>query len=184
MAPPATQIEVERLRPWAAVIAAMAREPDVRFPTAGAEHPFVLAGMLLRESGAGYGGGYLPAGSLIGWGDNHCAFSQWQFDKRDRDNLAWISTPEAQTREGQVRRVVYYLREGRMMLSWALGGELLERAAVAAYNADARKVLRGALRGNPDEPTTPSYRSPVGDYSRWVFDKAASLFQLAPDLFG
>lgn len=170
--------EIDWLAPWVPAISLASKEPDVRFPAAGAEHPFILAGMLLRESGAGHGAGYMPSGSLVGWGDAGHAFSQWQFDRRDRDNAEWIKTPEAATREGQVRRVVYYLREGRSMLAWALQGDVLERAAVAAYNADARKVLRGALRGNPDEATTD------GNYSRWVFDKAAALWAARPELFG
>ncbi len=175
---PSLPVQIERLRSWAQAIAAACREADPRFPTALPENPFILAGLLLRESDAGFGAGYEPAGDLAGWGDNHHAFSQWQFDVRDADNRGWIETPEARTREGQARRAVYYLREGRAMLAWALSGEMLERAAVAAYNADARKVLRGAQRQNPDEPTTGE------DYSRWVFEKAAAIFQQRPDLFG
>lgn len=175
---PTLSVEIDRLAPWVPAILLASKETDVRFPVAGAEHPFILAGMLLRESGAGYGADYVPVGSLEGWGDNHHAFSPWQFDIRDRDNLAWIATPEAKTREGQVRRAVYYLREGRAMLAWALSGDMLARATVAAYNGDARKVLRAALRGNPDLQTT------GGDYSKWVFDKAAALYQAKPDLFG
>lgn len=171
-------VEVNRLKPWAEAISTACGEHDPRFPDLGQEDPYIMAGILLRESAAGYTGAYYPRGSLVGYGDNGNAVTPWQFDLRDQGNKAWFATdPASKTMIGQARRAVMYLREGRMMLRWAVPEVSLTQAAICAYNADVRKVLRATLAGDPDIPTTGR------DYGKWVLGKARALRMVAPDLF-
>jgi hypothetical protein len=171
-------LEVQRIRIWAQAISTAVAEGDPRFQDLPPEDPYILAGILLRESGAGFASGYTPRGSLNGYGDGGHAVTPWQFDLRDRDNNTWFATsPDAKTMLGQARRAVMYLREGRMMLRWGVPEVALTQAAICAYNADPRKVLRATVRGDPDFPTTGR------DYGKWVLSKARALRVVAPDLF-
>jgi hypothetical protein len=171
------QMQINRLRPWVPAIRG-ACVPDPAFPSGANPDPFTVAALLLRESGAGWGSGYWPAGDITGTGDGGNAVTPFQFDLRDQSNREWWEKDlAARTREGQAARAVMYLREGYEMLRWSLSGDILWRAMIAAYNGDARKVLRAARAGDPDLATTGR------DYSRWVVEKAAALKERAPDLF-
>lgn len=163
------RMECVRLRPWLIYIAKHSYVPDI--------DPFLMAGILLRESGAGYAPGYYPKGVIEGWGDNGRAYSPWQFDIRDPSNVHWIGTKESKTFDGQTERAAMWLYEARNMLSWALEGQTLVRGMIASYNADARKVLHCASLCDVDRCTTGR------DYSQWVLDKAEALKKYNPNLF-
>ena len=76
--------------------------------------PFIFSGLLLRESGATYGGGYFPKGSIIGWGDNHNGFGPFQLDKRF--HTPFINSPQSAFLPAQARYAAGILASNRLRL--------------------------------------------------------------------
>jgi hypothetical protein len=166
----------ERLKPYAADLAKVAEECG--------EDPYRLAGLILRETWAGWAPGYEPKGTHLGWGDHGYAFGLIQADRRWHKRF--LSSEQCQTVRGQLLYACSILRTDRRAFRNSSacfpGGDegklLLERATYAAYNAGFGAVYHSVLLGkDPDRPTTGH------DYSADVFNRAEALRRDAPDLF-
>jgi hypothetical protein len=171
---PATPID--RLKPYLADIRTVAEECG--------EDPYRLAGLVLRESEAGWAPTYEPKGTHLGWGDGGYAFGIIQADRRWHSRF--IHSEAAQSVRGQLLYACSILRSDRRALKNSsarfdgddAGKLLLERAAYAAYNAGFGAVYHAVLLGrDPDGPT--AHHS----YSADIFNRALALRRDAPDLF-
>lgn len=135
--PPATARD--RLAPYVADIARACEESGV--------DPYLLSGIILRESGAGWAPGYLvPEGMErhLGWGDHKHAFGLVQADVRYWSN--WVHSMHSKTPIGQFRFACGLLRDNwRDFIHSAsfAGRDPSEawRCSVAAYNAGFGRVL-------------------------------------------
>lgn len=157
-----------RLAPYVGDILTAAAEHSV--------HPAILAAVCLRESLAGWA--LSPRGTHLGWGDAGHGWGLFQAD--DRSWKAWMLSPEALTPLGQARQAAQELAANERLLVAALPGQpfgVIQRAAVAAYNARVGSVAAQVMAGrDPDEVTTkgPSGR---GDYSSDVYARAERLIR-------
>lgn len=186
---PVSPVELQRLQPHVAAVADACKAKD--------EDPWRFAGLGFRESGWGYGWGYTPAGSPMGYGDGGNAFGYFQLDKRfNRDLVASIQAaaargaPTEEIVRLQIDSAIDYLVEARDLFvsnSLApLSGDLLERAVYAAYNSDLRLVYHMAKAVLKDPAVGVDHVDMVTtdhDYSGWIFAKALGLRQAAPTLF-
>lgn len=162
----------ECLAPYLAAIARAAAESG--------EDPYLLAGICLRESLAGWAPGYGPKGRPDGWGDKGFAFGLFQIDRRWHD--AFTSSEHAADPFEQARYACILLGEARRQFKRSGGRfvspHLVERATVAAYNAGFGAVFHAVDAGrDPDSPTTGH------DYSRDVLRRAEVLRGEFPSLF-
>lgn len=130
------------------------------------EDPFVLAAIAERESAFG------RALDASGRGDGGHGHGVWQID--DRYHGEFVASGGWRD---PVRSAIYaaeLLRGNRAQLRVLVGDEvgveMLERAAIAAYNASLRSVVRGIREvGDPDRYTT------GGNYSADVMRRAERL---------
>lgn len=139
----------DRLAPYVADIA--------RACAACGEDPFLLAGLILRESGAGWASGYEPKGSHLGWGDHGYAFGLIQADRRW--HKPFIYSEQAQTPFGQFMYALALHRSNRRGFLASAGNfqdpDLLKRSILAAYNAGFGRVDHAVIMGDdPDSVTT------------------------------
>ncbi len=172
--------DLERLRPYI---------PEVFFAcdTEG-ERRDVVCAVFLRETLAGWAPGYVPRGSATGFGDGFRAFGLAQADLRffEAAVRGFLPGLDLLSAGGQAVFVCRHLASSRRVLRAAfptLGLDLLERSAIAAYNAGIRRVAAQLhAERDPDAVTTPG---PSGspDYSRDVLARAERLRRRAPDLF-
>lgn len=171
MTPPAPSSDAARIAPYLADIQkACAEQPD-GFPT-----PEILAGVGLRETWLGWSPGYVPRGSHLGWGDNGHGWGLWQLDDRSHEDV--ILSEDLSTVVGQARRAAWKLAANLRVLRAALPGQpddLLQRAAVAAYNARLGAVAAQLLSGRDIDSVTTAGPSGRGDYSADVFQRAQKL---------
>ena len=167
----------ECLRPYA---------PDIgRACAEYAVDPYLLAGLLLRETGCGWGSGYVvPRGAErhCGWGDGGHGFGLVQADRRWWGD--WIDSPKSKTPIGQFRFACALLRDNwrSFLHSASFSGHDADawRCSVAAYNAGFGRVLHAYVTGGleaVDSVTTGH------DYSRDVFNRAAVVRGEHPELF-
>lgn len=178
--------DLERLQPYCAEIARACEEYGV--------DPFLVAGLLLRETGCGWGAGYVvPAGKPrhLGWGDDpdgrgprppH-AFGLGQFDIRY--HASFVGSEQAQTPIGQFRKICSLLVEARrgFIHSASFAGKDRDQAwrcALAAYNASFGCVLRAYVLGGIDAVDSVTAGK---NYSSDIIAKAARLRAMRPDLF-
>lgn len=168
---PFTARDLRRLRPWVSVIRTAADEFAI--------DRFVVAGLMLRESAAGWAKPYHPKGDPCGWGDHGYAFGLFQIDRRY--HKAFIESTAARFPLGQARYACGLLAWNRRHIMRRVRGvdpDRLTRGMLAAYNAAFHKVRRALLEGrDPDEVTTGR------DYSSWVIKKAHTLRRAQPALF-
>ena len=157
-----------RLAPYAQDIIQAAAEQGL--------HPAVLAAVGLRETWLGWAPGYAPVGTHLGWGDGGHGWGLFQAD--DRSWKSWILSPDALTPLGQARKAAAEIAANLHLLSIALPRQpqgVVDRAAVAAYNARLGLVANQLMAGrDPDAVTSPG---PSGkpDYSADVYTRAATL---------
>ncbi len=143
------------------------------------QDPYLMAAIMLRESGAGNAPGYIPQGSIVGYGDNGHAFGLFQIDRRY--HATFLLTPAAQTFAGQAGYAADLLTQNRKWLaSHGCPAGVLEQAMICAYNASIAHVL-SAVQAIP--PVNPDLVTTHGDYGSWVIAKATALRSLAPSLF-
>ena len=175
MVDPATAREC--LLPWRLDVIRATTEYDV--------DPFRFAGLLLRESGAGFGPAYkIPPGQPrhLGYGDHGHGHGLVQFD--DRYHAEVIHSAAFQTPIGQFRAACNLLRENwrGFLQAHAFGGsgEDAWRCAFAAYNAGFGNVLHAYVVDGIDAIDRPTTGH---DYSKDVFQRAEVLRSEWPALF-
>jgi hypothetical protein len=162
------QTDMTRLAPYVADIAQAAEE----FGLPGA----LLGAVCLRESEAGWAQPYAPKGTHLGWGDRDDrgrfhAFGLFQADERFHG--AWIGTADSLTPIGQARHAAEEIARNLVLFRAANASQpddVLQRAAVAAYNA-AKGSVAGQLLAQRDVDLVTT-----GDnYSADVFRRAEGL---------
>ncbi len=166
--------DLVRLAPWLPAIVQAADELGVRRA--------VLAGMCLRETFGGWAPGYTRHGTHVGWGDGRHAFGLFQCDKRFWEMALRGMLPgvDLTTPLGQARHAAGIVAGAARFLAARHPGVpfLIERASVAAYNADLFKVDSQLDAGaDPDAVTTGV------DYGRDVLARAEKLERRDPLTF-
>jgi hypothetical protein len=173
------KVDLGRLQPFVLTIATACYEASE------IHDPYIIGALMLRESGAGQGSGYRPKGAINGWGDDPdgdgplrpFAYGLFQIDRRYHADF--ISSPEAETVEGQAKYALALIEENRHLLRVICKvPDMLEHGAIAAYNCGPRNVIRALSKGlDVDTYTTGR------DYSAWIWKRADGLRQSAPFLF-
>ena len=141
--------------------------------------PYVLAAICLRESGAGWAPGYAPKGPA-GVGDNGHGFGLMQID--DRYHRDFVSSPDSHFPINQFRYAASILVQNKARLRQypvlAYDPAMLDRSAIAAYNAGSGSVGHAVISGrDPDSVTTGR------NYSEWVITKASDLREQSAEMF-
>ncbi len=148
---------------------------------AGQLDVFQFAGLMLRESEAGWAPGYAPQNDPCGWGDDGHAWGLFQIDKRY--HAGFVFGPLARIPLQQALYAAGILSADRRELAQHIpvtdGGTLLTLCMYDSYNAGDGSVLRAIAAGkDPDSVTTGD------DYGQWIIAKAAELQGTAPAFFG
>lgn len=166
--------DLKRLEPWLPAIRDAAAEFALRRS--------VLAAMCLRETLASWAPGYTRKGSHLGWGDGRQAFGLFQVDKRFWEQWLRGVLPgvDLLTPHGQARfAATIVLGAARFLAARHPAAPfLIERAAVASYNADLFKVDAQLEVGRDVDEVTHGR-----DYSRDVMARAERLERRDPILF-
>lgn len=162
----------ERLAPYVEDIARACDEAG--------QDPFVFAGLILRESGAGWAPGYEPKGKPDGWGDHGYGFGLCQLDRRWHSGF--VKSADAARPLAQFRYACSILLHDRRSFQHSAASfsdpDYLLRCTLAAYNAGWGRVYHCAVLNNdPDSVTT------GGDYARDVISRAECLRGEFPRLF-
>ena len=166
--------DLKRLEPWMPAIALAAQECGVRRS--------VLAGMCLRETLASWAPGYTRPGSHLGWGDGRHAFGLFQFDRRFWEQWLRGVLPgvDPLTPLGQARFAAQIVAGAARFLAarHPAAPFLVEKASIAAYNADLFKVdVQVEVGRDVDEVTHGR------DYARDILGRAERLERRDPVLF-
>lgn len=189
-----TPLELERIAPYANVIRNVVYSLGNPIVT-----PWLMAAIGFRESHFGWALTYEPKGDPFGLGDGGHGFGLWQLDNRwnqhridrvlkarkQRDDLYAIGAMCQEAIGVLVEKVVYLSSPRRPK---PLFGDLLRRAAIAAYNAGEGAVYKRYMqRWNIDDVDLCTADGPdrdkQGDYSAWVLAKEAAVRKAAPNLF-
>jgi hypothetical protein len=181
-----TAAELERVRPWAPLIASVCGDGDPS--QVDWLDPFDLAALGFRETGWGFGPGYSPQGDPFGRGDRGHGHGFLQIDDRTyAPQIAQIKALALVSRDAAVRRMMEtalgVLVGDRIYLASPkrtrpLVGEALRRAVFAAYNEGPG---RAAALAKHDED--PDKLTAGGDYGAWTVAAAEALRVAEPDLF-
>jgi hypothetical protein len=168
---PDLTLDLKRLAPYLA---------DIRLASGlMGEDPALLAAIMLRETAAGWGSGYVPQNDPNGTGDHGHGRGLMQID--DRGPYAKFlpadpARPWPVLAQCQVACVV--LADARATMRPWRREPAFSHAYVAAYNAGAPRVAECLRHGlDPDSVTTGK------DYSAWVWRKRDALMKAAPDSF-
>jgi hypothetical protein len=173
--------------------------PDLRAAVAGAgegaeREGFIidaalLAGVMLRETLAGFAPGYVPRGAANGRGDGGHGRGLFQLDDRGPyfhlvpwDGAGWPVIDQA-------RAAIAVLEDARAELQPVRLNPQFTLAVVCRYNASFKRIMqRLEACESPDLATTPGpflLNGPGrGDYGSDVLARRARLLAAAPEAFG
>jgi hypothetical protein len=172
--------DLKRLEPYLPDLRTAAEEEGVRLQ--------VLCAVGSRETWFGWAPGYTPRGTHLGFGDRGYGFGLFQADLRTWEPALRGLIPgiDLSTPLGQARLAARHLRSSFRVLRAvfpAVPEQLIERAAIAAYNARVGAVAAQLATGTDVDAVTTPGPSGKPDYSADVLKRAYRLEQRDHVLF-